>query len=392
MYTQTLSTLSEQSSHPSLQSPIQHTLEHTNSPSASHQSDSAQLSRSRADSSASSNQLLSSFDIPSSSHTSFGARQAVHDQPSPLDSPSTSKSHQTSYFGARPSSILDPPTSPTTSTTLISSAPTQPLRRSDTWWGRFARTRFLDRGSSDASRRGASGGLVDIRDPNPPPRLNPIEENQHSGSGTSSGAVGSAHEKTETHVQGLHNGKSTTSLQTTRTMDSEALERLGGTMQVVQRIRDGSGSADSANPSLRRLSRVDTLSSSDSGYDADVAVLAGMFTSRSPEEVLEDVMTPLEASPTQTPSSPGARPSPTKAPSYATSRLPPPRLAPGGKVASRVAAYERRMSQDIDSSVASPVGVKDDKTRRKHVDYGLAPRPSLFVTNPDSRKGSTSDS
>ncbi|KAJ8693039.1 hypothetical protein PTI98_010290 [Pleurotus ostreatus] len=395
MYTQTLSTLSEQSSHPSLQSPTQHALERTNSPSASqsasHLSDSAQLSRSRADSSASSNQLLSSFDRPSSSHTSFGAHQAVQQQSSPSDTPSTAKSQQTSYFGARPSSILDPPTSPTMSTTLISSAPTQPLRRSDTWWGRFARTRFLDRGSSDASRRGPSSGLVDIRDPNPPPRLNPIEENQHSGSATSGGAAG-AHEKAETHVQGIHNGKSTTSLQTTRTMDSEALERLGGTMQVVQRIRDASGSADSGNTSFRRLSRVDTLSSNDSGYDADVAVLAGMFTNRSPEEKLEDVMTPLATSPMQSPNSPGAHSSPTKTPSTPSSRPPPPRLAPGGKVASRVAAYERRMSQDVDSPIASPVGVKEDKTRRKHVDYGLAPRPSLFVTNPDSRKGSTSDS
>ncbi|KAF9489781.1 hypothetical protein BDN71DRAFT_1455602 [Pleurotus eryngii] len=390
-YTQTLSTLSEQSSHPSLQSPIQHTLERTNSPSASHLSDSAQLSRSRADSSASSNQLLSSFDRPSSSHTSFGVHQAIQQQPSPLDTPSTAKSHRTSYFGARPSSILDPPTSLTTSTTLISSAPTQPLRRSDTWWGRFARTRFLDRGSSDALRRGPSGGLVDIRDPNPPPRLNPIEENQHSGSATSGGAAG-AHEKAETHVQGIHNGKSTTSLQTTRTMDSEALERLGGTMQVVQRIRDASGSADSGNASFRRLSRVDTLSSNDSGYDADVAVLAGMFTSRSPEELPEDVMTPLATSPFQTPDFPGVHPPPTKTPSTPSPRPPPPRLAPGGKVASRVAAYERRMSQDVDSPIASPVGVKEDKTRRKHVDYGLVPRPSLFVTNPDSRKGSTGDS
>ncbi|KDQ24379.1 hypothetical protein PLEOSDRAFT_1046683 [Pleurotus ostreatus PC15] len=343
------------------------------------------------DSSASSNQLLSSFDRPSSSHTSFGAHQAVQQQSSPSDTPSTAKSQQTSYFGARPSSILDPPTSPTMSTTLISSAPTQPLRRSDTWWGRFARTRFLDRGSSDASRRGPSSGLVDIRDPNPPPRLNPIEENQHSGSATSGGAAG-AHEKAETHVQGIHNGKSTTSLQTTRTMDSEALERLGGTMQVVQRIRDASGSADSGNASFRRLSRVDTLSSNDSSYDAEIAVLAGMFTNRSLEEKMEGVMTPLATSPIQSPNSPGAHSSPTKTPSTPSSRPPPPRLAPGGKVASRVAAYERRMSQDVDSPIASPVGVKEDKTRRKHVDYGLAPRPSLFVTNPDSRKGSTSDS
>ncbi|KAJ3520532.1 hypothetical protein NM688_g9150 [Phlebia brevispora] len=67
---------------------------------------------------------------------------------------------------------------------------------------------------------------------------------------------------------------------------------------------------------------------------------------------------------------------------------PPKKTSSTGSVAERVQAYERRMSQ-VDSPIKSPPPVPS-RTRRGASMYGLAPKPSLFVANPDRKRGSDS--
>jgi len=67
---------------------------------------------------------------------------------------------------------------------------------------------------------------------------------------------------------------------------------------------------------------------------------------------------------------------------------PSPKHAIGSAVAARVQAYERRMSREAE--VPSPTNTKQREERtvtRPVVRYGLAPRPSLFVANPDRQDG-----
>ena len=67
---------------------------------------------------------------------------------------------------SRPSSILDP-----------NPLHSQPIRRSNSWWARFAKAPLLERRGTESSSR--NGGFIDFRDPNPPPQLT-IEESTHS--------------------------------------------------------------------------------------------------------------------------------------------------------------------------------------------------------------------
>jgi hypothetical protein len=68
----------------------------------------------------------------------------------------------------RPSSILDlkPPAS-------------EPIRRSNSWWMRFAKTPLFERRGTGSSPW-SGGGFIDFRDTNPPPQLLTIEESAHS--------------------------------------------------------------------------------------------------------------------------------------------------------------------------------------------------------------------
>lgn len=73
------------------------------------------------------------------------------------------------------------------------------------------------------------------------------------------------------------------------------------------------------------------------------------------------------------------------------------RRLPGGNVASRVQAYERRMSLDAETSTSPPPRNTRKREERSHgrpitVNYGLVQRPSLFVANPDDRHSSRGSS
>ena len=274
------------------------------------------------------------------------------------------------------------PGSPTlTKSSLIDANPDlhQPVRRSDSWWSRFAKSAFLDRSASDASSHGVGGGrkhrtrsgsfsgktpmgplVAEFRDPNPAPRLVPIEENSpeslrdasRQGSGDSKLSVNrvryegddsqgaklkrSATTPYERVYSSTAHGKSISSLQTTNT---ETLEKIGG-MDIVQReVTECSTNSWGAGEGPTRLVTSPTE-----------------FGARDHEN--DGLLNARIAMPTKPPLATGR----------ATSS------GGGGMVASRIKAFEKMES------------------KREAVKYGLVPHQPLFVANPDSRKTGSLDS
>ncbi|OSX57606.1 hypothetical protein POSPLADRAFT_1049841 [Postia placenta MAD-698-R-SB12] len=171
----------------------------------------------------SSNPTLSDASHASSSHTPANAASAPsrsshsHERAAPRQSPRP-----------RPSSIID--ANPT---------PAEPVSRSNSWWARLAKTPLLERVASDSGRR--QPRPIEIRDPNPPPRLVPIEESTHSYADETS-----PHDR-RGQMYSIAHGRSASSLQTTKTANSEVLEKMGRTMDIVQK---GTVSSHSSGPSM----------------------------------------------------------------------------------------------------------------------------------------------
>ncbi|CDO71843.1 hypothetical protein BN946_scf184939.g67 [Trametes cinnabarina] len=268
----------------------------------------------------------------------------------------------------RPSSILD-----------ASPPITANMRRSDSWWSRFAKTPLLDRLSTDSSR---AQRPLDFRDPNPPPRtLVPIKESSNSLSPEDPpSARGSRHDPM---YASAHHGRSATSLQTSRTADSEVIEKMGRTMDIVQKGTVSSHASDASTDSGASAETYGHVATADHELGAlTVSVPAGSdAASPRPEnagpsvDAPDLVLSPVEMSVTQAAGSPAtgaeARPVPRG----------PRRPTPGTSVAARIAALEQH------SRSPSPLPPSRPKKHRSSV-YGLAPKPSLFVANPDRRSGS----
>ena len=269
------------------------------------------------------------------------------------------------------------PGSPTpTKSSFIDANPTpyQPVKRSDSWWSRFAKSAFLDRKASDASSHGVGGGsnyrtrtgsfsgktsmgplVTDFRDPNPAPKLVAIEENSPESLRASRQASGDSKfsdnhfgdipegQKLKRSVTTPHervypntaHGKSISSLQTTNT---EALEKIEG-MDIVQReVTDSSvNSWGVGEESIKLLTRPTEFGTREGEKD-------GLLNAK-----ITAPTRPLLASRRTT--------------SGGT----------GGMVASRIKAFE------------------NIEPKREPVKYGLAPRQPLFVANPDSSKTGSSD-
>ncbi|KAL7278997.1 hypothetical protein ACG7TL_006829 [Trametes sanguinea] len=268
----------------------------------------------------------------------------------------------------RPSSIIDanPPI-------------TSSMRRSDSWWSRFAKTPLLDRLSTDSSR---AQRPLDFRDPNPPPRtLVPIKETSNSLSPDDPpSARGSRHDPM---YASAHHGRSATSLQTSKTADSEVIERMGRTMDIVQKGTVSSHASDASTDSGvsgETYAHVDTAEHELGALALGVPAGLDAASSQPGSAGLSDdapdlVQSPVEMSATQAAGSPAigpeARPTPRG----------PRRPTPGTSVAARIAALEQR------SRSPPPPPPSRPKKPRSSV-YGLAPKPSLFVANPDRRSGS----
>ncbi|KAI0635628.1 hypothetical protein C8Q77DRAFT_582207 [Trametes polyzona] len=289
---------------------------------------------------------------------------------------------ETPHSPRRPSSIIDanPP--------IMRS-----MRRSDSWWSKFSKTPLLDRLSTDSSR---AQRPLEIRDPNPPPRsLVPIKESSNSLSPDEpSSRRGSRHD--DPLYASVHHGRSATSLQTSRTADSEVIEKMGRTMDIVQQGTVSSHASDASTESGATADgygygRARSPSSSTGSHnDHELGALSlsvaipPRASSNSPEGRADEtlpgpnlVQSPTAMSASQAAGSPAAQ---------AQARLPSPprRLTPGTSVAARVAALEQQAAR---SAPLSPPPPSRPRKARSSV-YGLAPKPSLFVANPDRRTGS----
>ena len=267
----------------------------------------------------------------------------------PLNLTSSSETSRSSHdiprSPHRPSSIID--ANPPIMTNM---------RRSDTWWSKFAKTPLLDRArSSNISRISEP---LDFRDPNPPPRLGPIKETSNSLSAED--APSKHGSRDDPMYASVHHGRSATSLQTSKTADSVEIEKMGRTMDIVQK-----GTISS------HMSR-ESEASTDSGLSLEPALpssprLAVFIPTHEQAAPPSAQHVSFVQSPTAiTPVSPAVRRG----------------SAPQGSVAARVQAFEQRGSPPEPQSAPSR-----HKKGRNSV-YGLAPKPSLFIANPDRRTSS----
>jgi hypothetical protein len=280
-----------------------------------------------------------------------------------------------------------------------SSAPTRGVARSDTWWNRFSKSSFLDRRSSNASRQG-----FDIRDPNPPPvRLSAIEEKSHHSASPESqksretppSAI-SARRKNSLYNSVVH-GKSSSSV---RTADTAAIERMGG-MDVVQRLATGSQrTRSSVGSSLDEVSIQDRNSyTGDPHLDIVASPIEVDSHSAHPGliQVIAPVPTDHAVAPDPSPSPHNKTPSPgpsshasSSQPSVNTFGQPSPSRSPtrriSGLISSRVGEFENRLAQEKEVHPPTNTRSREERVNRgkkTNVSYGLVPRASLFVANPD---------
>lgn len=291
-----------------------------------------------------------------SSHT-----QDTQTHESLLTSPPEITSRVTSHTtGESVASILPR----TTSIIGAGAPPSSSVRRSDTWWTRLS-SGILDRRSSDAYRNLPKP--LEIRDPHPPPMLNAIEEvNAMMHTLQSSGDV-----IPKNQAYNVHN-YSTTSLKTARTMDSEAIEQLVGMMDVVQRLpssfsRRGTGSGESCGATTQ----------SENVDESQVEKELISFTS--PVDMVDtESAAPASTSPCSPPSAHFAD----AAPRHAAR----PRTA-SGAVAAKIQEYERRTTLEKEFMNSNNTRQREERIHKQthNVRYGLAPRPSLFIANPDKR-------
>ena len=290
---------------------------------------------------------------------------------------------------------FDPPNPLPLTTTIVPahSPPSQPLRRSDSWWSRFARSSLIDRKSSVSSKQ--SVGQSEFLDPIPPPRLHPIEESvysSHDHISPQSSYSGQGEEifrkESNTRMYGGGHGKSLSSL---CTVDSEAIERIAGTMDVVQRIKTGSHYSRESGSSVGNTS-IDTH------RPDEASAFGALDMSSSPVETAPTELSrvlPLNSNSKAPP--PAIIPPKTSSPGLMGVFVSPnganrPRSPPASGIASRVQAYEQRMSPN---QLPSPTNTRQREERTKKpitVNYGLAPRPSLFIANPDHKLSSSGES
>ncbi|KAJ7227409.1 hypothetical protein GGX14DRAFT_629826 [Mycena pura] len=314
--------------------------------------------------------VLSPFESTSRAST-FGLSSSSHALPIGASSPAGSSTRP------RASSILD----------MQPREPEQPMRRSDTWWARFANKSLLDRRSSRGGGAPAPQRTMDFRDPNPlPQRLGFVKEEtpsvlaeHRSSSGTERRGSGSPPGHGVARVAA--HGKSMSSIQTQQTADSEALERMGDVDVVLRGNRHGGSTST-------RGSEVTGGGSTDEGHGQVQRSWRSQESADEPVYTSPVEMVPASSFNLPTPPSRTRSLSPSVRPPLSTA-------SSGSSVAERIRAYERRMSQDVGAPPPPPPSTNADvqeRVRKKShvhgVNYGLVPRASLFVANPGGRDAS----
>jgi len=285
------------------------------------------------------------------------------------------------------------------------SPPLQPIRRSDSWWARFAKTSLLDRRGAVSS---ISNKLLDFRDPAPAPPLAAIEENSIPKLSSTESTF-----KSDGNIPPARkHARSISSAYSMRTADTESAERLGGSYDVVQRIP----SEVSLSRNTVASSTVEAASTTGGGVrraekKGGLLAVNRLSTATADESILtvgSSVEHSLPSFPSQTLVSAGSPKTATTA-INTRSRSPlamttasatktrehspsPPPASPtgneGSAVAHKVRAYERRLSQDLESQLSSPrknTCKREEMPSRSRptIKYGLAPHASLYIANPD---------
>jgi hypothetical protein len=300
------------------------------------------------------------------SRTTDPASSSDHRSSPEIDSNPNSSFSSSEYNNQRRSSIIN--TNP---------KPNSLIRRSDSWWARFAKTSLLDRKSSDGGRM--SPRAMEFRDPNPAPRLLTIQE----ASVHSPDSVDSQQPQPVQHKSSHR--KSMSSVHTAKTADSEAIERIG-TMDVIQRI--GTSHSHQTMSSTGR----DTPERDSWIIPSPLSVVAssgrsGESLSRPEDEIIVNSPTEMvapeisEKASTSDISTQSAKASST-----------PLRPVADGNVMSRIQALERRISQDSEGITSPRSPLNPGARNRITTNYGLAPRPYLFVANPDHARHPSSGS
>ncbi|KAG8885517.1 hypothetical protein FRB97_000842 [Tulasnella sp. 331] len=148
---------------------------------------------------------------------------------------------------------------------LIGSAPVTPIKRTDSWWSRFGRSSLGTRSPGAVSpirrlslRNSFVGGKegymnIEFRDPNPPPRLEGIDESGKSNDPSPNTPESQKARRATTEVEVAKkpsHSKSMSSFQTVKTADSAALERIGTRVDVLQRGRQGSSETNTPDGSM----------------------------------------------------------------------------------------------------------------------------------------------
>ena len=240
--------------------------------------------------------------------------------------------------------------------------PATQISRTDSWWQRFTRNSFLDRTLSTTSRKSPS---MDLKEHHT--FLAPVVEqtNPLALKSVMRGSVevvnNQIKSRSASNIYRVAHGRSMSSL---RTADTEAIEKIGDAVDVIQRVR--TRSYHSSNTS-------DDVGHSDGrSGDADDNFMSKELTT-SPTEV-DNFIDPDHIN-TAFGSNYPTRKSALHSPISTAAKE-----ASGGLVAARVQAYERRLSQDNN--------VPQDSRKKQGgvvtVKYGLAPRQSLFIANPDA--------
>lgn len=216
--------------------------------------------------------------------------------------------------------------------------------------------------------RGVNQGTydaLDFRDPNPPPpRLGAIEEAPTPKLETGKGRVASLREHAQQEVYGPGAAVHGRSLSSLKTANSEALERLGGKWEVVQRVATND---TAASGSLLDEDPAHTVRS----QSLDIP------TMESPEQDREQTRPPWKRLALRSPSSS------TSPPTARGSRpIQPPKKSVGTGVAAQIQAFEKRASVDLSSKGPIMIPPSSPVTQPKRHTYGLVPKPTLFVANP----------
>ena len=234
------------------------------------------------------------------------------------------------------------------------------LSRPDSWWSRLTKPPLLDRRASITTSK-----PLDFRDPTPAPPLIPLEETKKT-----SPTPAPSDDTPARH------GKSLSSAHSGRTANTDSAEHLGGNYDVVQRLASD-GSSSQRAPSLG---------------SADITEQGMLATDNpAPPEISMSSALPHADPPRSTPFPTDSAMSfdlePPSDPPKSSKSNPPSRMG-GAIVTNRVRAYERRLSREMESlQVLAPRNTRHREEvpsrTRPTIRYGVAPRASLFIANPD---------